>query len=204
MATIASAEASPAAQAKRRGRPPKAPLAAEVEAPRTPSPVSPLTAAAEGYEREREARIKENMERMQKLGLVDLATRFNQSATPTGTGTGRGLWRRRPETPGSPAAAAPRIKSASPMPARRSLRFVCSGSIFLACSFSCSVYWRNPRTSCAAYYSCVHHFHSTANTLLVQLVILVRLSSSMNMLILFPFCSMSMPFFMLYKFGSIT
>ncbi|VAH73867.1 unnamed protein product [Triticum turgidum subsp. durum] len=119
---IASAEASPAAQAKRRGRPPKAPLAAEVEAPRTPSPVSPLTAAAEGYEREREARIKENMERMQKLGLVDLATRFNQSATPAGTGTGRGRWRRRPETPGSPDAAAPRIRTASPVPARRSLR----------------------------------------------------------------------------------
>ncbi|KAF7035521.1 hypothetical protein CFC21_046386 [Triticum aestivum] len=121
---IASAEASPASQAKRRGRPPKAPLAAEVEAPRTPSPMSPLTAAAEGYEREREARIKENMERMQKLGLVDLATCFNQSATPAGagTGTGRGRWRRRPETPGSPAAAAPRIRTASPMPARRSLR----------------------------------------------------------------------------------
>jgi hypothetical protein len=87
--------------------------------------VSPLTAAAEGYEREREARIRENMERMQQMGLLDLASRFNQSATPaaTGTGTGRGRWRRKPETPGSPAAGAPRVKPAAPLPVRRSLRF---------------------------------------------------------------------------------
>uniref|UniRef100_A0ACD5X0M4 Uncharacterized protein n=1 Tax=Avena sativa TaxID=4498 RepID=A0ACD5X0M4_AVESA len=115
--TIATAEPSPS-HPKPRGRPPKAPLEAEVEAPRSPSPVSPLTAAAQGYEREREARIRENMERMQKMGLLDLANRFNQSATPAGT---RGRWRRKPETPGSPGGA-PRMKPAAPLPVRRSLR----------------------------------------------------------------------------------
>ena len=119
--TIATAEPTPA-QPKPRGRPPKAPLsAAEAEAPRSPSPVSPLTAAAEGYEREREARIRENRERMQQMGLLDLGTRFNQSATPVGTGRGR--WRRKPETPGSASAGAPTVKPAAPLPVRRSLRF---------------------------------------------------------------------------------
>lgn len=79
--------------------------------------MSPLAAAAESYEREREARIRENMERMQQLGLLDLATRFNQSATPSG----RRRWQRKPETPGSDGAA-PRMKPANPTPTRRSLR----------------------------------------------------------------------------------
>ncbi|KAF0895723.1 hypothetical protein E2562_014334 [Oryza meyeriana var. granulata] len=112
------------ASARPRGRPPKAPA---VEAPS--SPVSPLVAAAaespaEGYEREREARIRENMERMQKLGILDLASRFNQSASGfasggSGSGSGRGR-RRSAVTPGS--VGADKTKPASPSPARRSLR----------------------------------------------------------------------------------
>nr|AAS01949.1 expressed protein [Oryza sativa Japonica Group]ABF97214.1 expressed protein [Oryza sativa Japonica Group] len=72
--------------------------------------------AAEGYEREREARIQENMERMQKLGIRDLANRFNQSATGFaggGSWSGSDRWRRK-----VPVTAGP----ASPSPARRSLR----------------------------------------------------------------------------------
>jgi hypothetical protein len=120
--TIATAEPAPAQQPHSRGLPPKAPLA-EAEAPRSPSPVSPPTAVAQGYERQREDRIRENRERMHKMGLLDLANTFNLSATPAGTGRGR--WRRKPETPGSDSAA-PRIKPAAPLPVRRSLR-----SIFL-------------------------------------------------------------------------
>uniref|UniRef100_A0A0D9XTA3 Zinc-finger domain-containing protein n=1 Tax=Leersia perrieri TaxID=77586 RepID=A0A0D9XTA3_9ORYZ len=106
---VAVADAAPPETPKRRGRPPKAAAAA--------TPV-----AAEGYEREREARIRENMERMQKLGLLDLATRFNQSAGG-GSGRGRGLGRpRKPVTPGSVAVGVGRSKPASPSPARRSLR----------------------------------------------------------------------------------
>ncbi|KAG8081727.1 hypothetical protein GUJ93_ZPchr0014g47547 [Zizania palustris] len=93
------------------------------EAPRSPSPVSPLmaSAAADGYEREREARIRENMERLQKLGILDLASRFNQSSSGAGGAGGRGRGRRKaPVTPGS--VVAHRAKPASPSPARRSLR----------------------------------------------------------------------------------
>ncbi|XP_006663533.1 cell division cycle-associated 7-like protein [Oryza brachyantha] len=116
--------AAPAAQ-KRRGRPPKAPPAPAAEEPR--SPVSPLVVAAaespaEGYEREREARIRENMERMQKLGILDLASRFNRSASGFaggGSGSGRGR-RKAPVAPGSVGAV--KTKPASPSPARRSLR----------------------------------------------------------------------------------
>lgn len=82
--------------------------------------------AAEGYEREREARIQENMERMQKLGIRDLANRFNQSATGFaggGSWSGSDRWRRK-----VPVTAGP----ASPSPARRSLRF---GAIPLGGSF---------------------------------------------------------------------
>ncbi|XP_051181016.1 uncharacterized protein [Lolium perenne] len=118
--TIATAEPAPAQQPQPRGLPPKAPLA-EAEAPRSPSPVSPLTTVAQGYERQREDRIRKNRERMHKMGLLDLANTFNLSATPAGTGTGRGRWRRKPETPGSDSAA-PRIKPAAPLPVRRSLR----------------------------------------------------------------------------------
>ncbi|EEC68379.1 hypothetical protein EE612_056212 [Oryza sativa] len=105
----------------RRGRPPKA---AE-EAARSPVLSSPVVAAdaAEGYERERAERIRENMERMQKLGILDLATRFNQSAGGlAGSGSGRGRGRRKaPVTPGS-VGVGRMIKPASPSPARRSLR----------------------------------------------------------------------------------
>uniref|UniRef100_A0A0E0D2Z4 Uncharacterized protein n=1 Tax=Oryza meridionalis TaxID=40149 RepID=A0A0E0D2Z4_9ORYZ len=78
----------------------------------------PLVAAsaAEGYEREREARIQENMERMEKLGLRDLANRSNQSATGFaggGSGSGSDRWKRKVSVTAGPA---------SPSPARRSLR----------------------------------------------------------------------------------
>ncbi|GJN04593.1 hypothetical protein PR202_ga22156 [Eleusine coracana subsp. coracana] len=81
------------------------------------SPVSPLDAAC-GYELEREARIRENMARMQKLGILDLAQTLNQSASAAASGRGR--WRKKPLEPGS--VAAPRFKPAAPSPARRSLR----------------------------------------------------------------------------------
>ncbi|KAG8090686.1 hypothetical protein GUJ93_ZPchr0011g28854 [Zizania palustris] len=115
---MAGAAASGAVRAP--PRPPRAPT----EAPRKPLPVSPLmaaaAAAADGYELEREARIRENMERMQKLGMLDLASRLNQSASGAG-GSGRG--RGRPKAPvklGS--VGSPRTKPAYPSPARRSLR----------------------------------------------------------------------------------
>uniref|UniRef100_A0A0E0KFQ8 Uncharacterized protein n=1 Tax=Oryza punctata TaxID=4537 RepID=A0A0E0KFQ8_ORYPU len=99
MVTTRGMAASVSASAGRRGR------AAEA--------MSPLVAAsaAEGYEREREARIRENMERMQKLGIRDLANRFNQPVAGfAGGGTGRRKL--------APVTAGP----ASPSPARRSLR----------------------------------------------------------------------------------
>ncbi|KAL6842850.1 hypothetical protein ACP4OV_027163 [Aristida adscensionis] len=107
---MAPADPSPAAP-NRRGLPPRNPAAsAGVE-----------TAAGEeaacGYEREREARIRENMERMQKLGILDLAQSLSQSAAAAG---GAGRRRRRSVEPGS--AAAPRVRPASPSPARRSPR----------------------------------------------------------------------------------
>ncbi|KAK3165163.1 hypothetical protein QOZ80_1AG0029730 [Eleusine coracana subsp. coracana] len=97
----------------RRGPPPKIPSAPN-------SPVSPLDAAeaACGYELEREVRIRENMARMQKLGILDLAQTLNQSASAAASGRGR--WRKKPLEPGS--VAAPRFKPAAPSPARRSLR----------------------------------------------------------------------------------
>ncbi|GJM93465.1 hypothetical protein PR202_ga10023 [Eleusine coracana subsp. coracana] len=97
----------------RRGPPPKIPSAPN-------SPVSPLDAAeaACGYELEREVRIRENMARMQKLGILDLAQTLNQSAAAAASGRGR--WRKKPLEPGS--VAAPRFKPAAPSPARRSLR----------------------------------------------------------------------------------
>jgi hypothetical protein len=86
--------------------------------------VSPLDAAGAEYERERAARIRENMERMQKLGILDLAQTLNNSASAaaagsSGGGTGRGRWRRKPVEPGS----APKVKPTPPPPARRSLRY---------------------------------------------------------------------------------
>jgi hypothetical protein len=86
--------------------------------------VSPLNAAGAEYERERAARIRDNMERMQKLGILDLAQTLNNSAAAaaaagsSGGGTGRGRWRRKPVEPGS----APKLKPTPPPPARRSLR----------------------------------------------------------------------------------
>ncbi|OEL32171.1 hypothetical protein BAE44_0006812 [Dichanthelium oligosanthes] len=100
-----------------RGRPRKVPAA---EAP-PGSPVSPLDAAGGEYERERAARIRENMERMQKLGILDLAHTLNHSAAAGGSGTGSGRWRRRPVEPGS-IGAAPKVKPAPRAPSRRSLR----------------------------------------------------------------------------------
>lgn len=108
----------------RRGLPPKAPALAGAVAPG--SPVSPLelVEAASGYEREREARIRENLARMQKLGILDLAQTLNQSAAAP-----RGRVRpRKPVEPGS--VAAPRLKPKAPSPARRSLR--CGPNRFLA------------------------------------------------------------------------
>jgi hypothetical protein len=96
------------------GRLPKNPSAAP------DSPVSPLEAAqaetASGYEAEREARIRENVARMQKLGILDLV----QSLTPPAASRGRGRPRKEPMEPGSIAASM--VKPAAPSPARRSLR----------------------------------------------------------------------------------
>ncbi|KAG0530283.1 hypothetical protein BDA96_05G172700 [Sorghum bicolor] len=107
---------APAPAPRRRGRPPKNP--APAEAPGS-SPVSPLAAAAASeadaggeYERQRAARIRENMERMQKLGILDLAHTLSQSAAASGSG---GRRRRKPVEQGSVDAA--RVK-----PSRRSLR----------------------------------------------------------------------------------
>jgi hypothetical protein len=88
--------------------------------------VSPLAAAASEaeagaeYERQRAVRIRENMERMQKLGILDLAHNLSQSAA-SGRGAGSGRRRRKPVEPGSVEAA--RVKTAPPAPSRRSLRY---------------------------------------------------------------------------------
>ncbi|CAD6253505.1 unnamed protein product [Miscanthus lutarioriparius] len=117
MATAVStpADLSPAPAPKRRGRPPKNPAPAD--------PASPLAAPAEevigDYERQRAARIRENMERMQKLGILDLAHNLSQSAA-SGRGAGSGRRRRKPVEPASVDAA--RVKPAPPAPSRRSLR----------------------------------------------------------------------------------
>ncbi|CAN6363172.1 unnamed protein product [Urochloa humidicola] len=123
---VPAAESSPGPIRRGRGRPPKIPPAAEAEADAPGSPVSPLEAAGGDYERERAARIRENMERMQKLGILDLAQSLTSSAGGGGGGlgggaTGRGLWRRKPVEPGS-AEATPKVKPAPRPPSRRSLR----------------------------------------------------------------------------------
>ncbi|PAN51435.1 hypothetical protein PAHAL_9G594200 [Panicum hallii] len=97
---------------------------ARAEAPG--SPVSPLEAAGADYERVRAARIRENMERMQKLGILDLAQTLTNSsfaaAAGSGGGTGRGRWRRKPVETGSAGAPPPKVKPAPRAPSRRSLR----------------------------------------------------------------------------------
>ncbi|CAL4987397.1 unnamed protein product [Urochloa decumbens] len=120
------ADLSPAQAPARRGRPPKIPPAAAAAGAEAPgSPVSPLEAAGGDYERERAARIRENMERMQKLGILDLAQSLTNSAAGGGGlgggTTGKGRWRRKPVEPGS-VGAAPKTKPAPRPPARRSLR----------------------------------------------------------------------------------
>ncbi|KAF8676352.1 hypothetical protein HU200_047053 [Digitaria exilis] len=125
MATTAAAvpvvDSSPAPAPARRGRPPKVPSSAgAAEAPG--SPVSPLEAAGGDYELERAARIRENMERMQKLGILDLAQSLTTSAAAgaSGRGSGKGRWRRKPLEPGSVPEA--KVKPAPPPPSRRSAR----------------------------------------------------------------------------------
>ncbi|WVZ51063.1 hypothetical protein U9M48_002249 [Paspalum notatum var. saurae] len=112
MATAVSAPAAAdqvaaAPGPRRRGRPRKYAVAAEA---------SPLEAAEAGgeYERERAARIRENMERMQKLGILDLAHTLAHSAAATGARL------RKAVEPGCGAAA--RAKPAPRAPSRRSLR----------------------------------------------------------------------------------
>lgn len=113
MATAVStpADLSPAPVPRRRGRPPKNP---------TPAPAPAVAEVIGDYERERAARIRENMERMQKLGILDLAQTLSYSAAASARGTGSGRRRRKPVDPG-PAGGA-RVKPASPAPSRRSLR----------------------------------------------------------------------------------
>jgi hypothetical protein len=114
MATAVStpADLSPAPVPRRRGRPPKNP---------TPAPAPAVAEVIGDYERERAARIRENMERMQKLGILDLAQTLSYSAAGSARGTGSGRRRRKPVDPG-PAGGA-RVKPASPAPSRRSLRY---------------------------------------------------------------------------------
>ena len=52
------------------------------------------------YEREWAARIQENMERMQELGILDLAQTHSYSAAASGHGTGSVLWRQKPVSRG--------------------------------------------------------------------------------------------------------
>ncbi|WVZ51085.1 hypothetical protein U9M48_002264 [Paspalum notatum var. saurae] len=96
---------------RRRGRPRKHAVAAG-EAPG--SLVSLMEAEETGgeYERERAARIRENLERMQKLGILDLAHTLAQSAAAR-------RWRRKPVEPGSARVDKPAAPAA---PLRRSLR----------------------------------------------------------------------------------
>ena len=104
------------------------PSPAPAEAPC--SPVSPLEAAGTDYERVRAARIRENMERMQKLGILDLAHTLTSSSlaaaaagSGSGGGAGRGRPRRKPVEPGSDGAPPPKARPAPRAPARRSLRY---------------------------------------------------------------------------------
>nr|ACL54473.1 unknown [Zea mays] len=117
MATAVStpADLSPTPAPRRRGRPPKNP--APAEAPGSPADQAEVIG---DYERERDARIRENMERMQKLGILDLAHTLSHCAAASGLGTGSGRWRRKPVEPGSAGGA--RVKPASPAPSRRPLR----------------------------------------------------------------------------------
>lgn len=122
VSTPADLSPAPTPAPRRRGRPPKNP--APAEAPGS-SPVSPLAAAAASeadaggeYERQRAARIRENMERMQKLGILDLAHTLSHSAAASGSG---GRRRRKPVEQGSVDAA--RVKPSPPPPSRRSLRY---------------------------------------------------------------------------------
>jgi len=94
------------------------------------SPVSPLEAAGTDYERVRAARIRENMERMRKLGILDLAHTLTSSSlaaaaagSGSGGGAGRGRPRRKPVEPGSDGPPPPKAKPALRSPARRSLRY---------------------------------------------------------------------------------
>ncbi|WVZ51110.1 hypothetical protein U9M48_002287 [Paspalum notatum var. saurae] len=106
-------QASSSLAPRRRGRPRKHAVAAG-EAPGS-SLVSPPEAEEEAggeYERERAARIRENMERMQKLGILDLAHTLAQSAAAR-------RWRRKPVEPGSVRVDKPAAPAA---PLRRSLR----------------------------------------------------------------------------------
>ncbi|XP_020104611.1 uncharacterized protein LOC109721402 isoform X2 [Ananas comosus] len=68
----APAMADPENLKRRRGRPPKR--------TRNTSPSQTTTAAA-GYERRRDERIKENLERMQKLGILDLSLSLIKSSS---------------------------------------------------------------------------------------------------------------------------
>jgi len=102
-ATACTTPARAAPAPRCRGRPPKNP------APDQPSgsPASPLAAAeAEvigDYEREWAARIQENMERMQELGILDHVQTLSYSAAASGRGTGSVRCRRKPMEPGSAA-----------------------------------------------------------------------------------------------------
>ena len=73
------------------------------------------------YEREWAARIQENMERMQELGILDLAQTLSYSTAASGRGIGSVRWRQKPMEPGSAGRA--RVRSASPVPSRRSLGY---------------------------------------------------------------------------------
>ncbi|WVZ51086.1 hypothetical protein U9M48_002265 [Paspalum notatum var. saurae] len=121
MVTAAAADQLAALGPRRRGRPPKDPVAAEVPGrpPASPllEPAGAVEAEAGGeYERERAARIRENMKRMQKLGILDLAQTLAQSAAAARTR------HRNPVEPG--CVAATRVKPAPRAPSRRSLRLV--------------------------------------------------------------------------------
>jgi hypothetical protein len=80
-----TADPSPVPALARWGRPLKVLLAA-VEAPG--SPVSLLDAEGADYERERAARIGDNMERMQNLGILDLTQTLNNSTASVGSSGG--------------------------------------------------------------------------------------------------------------------
>ena len=73
-------------------------------------------------------RSPSRMERMQWLGILDLAHTLSQSAAASGSGR----WRWKPVEPGSVDAA--RVKPAPPPPSRRSLRY---GPNRLLCGGGC-------------------------------------------------------------------